>query len=391
MPSGKPNAPCYARRVRRLILSLVLTLLQLGCADALGLGGLTFEREGTDQSTSASGGAPSQGHGAGGQPVQATGGESGGESATGGTPITPRDLGEGEYFKNIGARALLSASYVGWGAADLPPPDSYVVVSRPEGPSLLHLQLALDAEDVLGTSPVQGQTNDRPWTHLLQWEHEGAPQLIGYQASSGLLFFGQRPVPNQVFAPEVKASSNERSHLFVLGPTDAPFLFSYSRDDGSYRLAAATPDLAASRVSAGAWPEQPEEVVRFSWNGQEGVLLLSSGVGDASFLGFDDGQLGPPQALGIPAPEWTHALSFRSDDSVFLLLYSSLIGTTQLVSFGEAEENGSTIDEAFWPSGATQLLPVSLGGVPWMLTYNSASGIVDLFQLMPLADTSVVK
>jgi hypothetical protein len=80
----------------------------------------------------------------------------------------------------------------------------------------------------------------------------------------------------------------------------------------------------------------------------------------------------------------------ESDADLHLVVYSEVLGTVSRLSFDPALRSFSFADEGLWRTGLDQLVVVRIGGEPWLLIYDRATGILDLKSPFDLTPENVV-
>ncbi len=370
--------PCYSRPMLRSSRTyLVLVSLGIGCsgcAEVLGLEGLTFDRseepaelhEEVDDASGIGGQPESDGSGGTSERISIAGAGAGVEGQR-----VPPD----EYPKIWGPGALIATSYQGL----QPPttaPDSLVWVKRGSGAELLVLRMSAEQDDLLGESRVS-----EGWTHLLAPRQRDQRILIGYQAGTGFLDWGSAPVADSPFESQRIGGSPGRTHLVLTGPADGPSLFSYDAESQTYRIGPADLSLASPEIEGGTWEGTWTDALAFAVGDQLGILRLNQATGDTEFLPLAEGALGAPQEWLSLSSGWSIATSYRTDGGMNLLLYWGMMGALEIYSTDSATGDVSVEDEILWRSGLSDIVPVTISDAPWALTYDSQSGTVDLQSL----------
>jgi hypothetical protein len=386
MPS-RSTRPCYAAQVTaRFASALFGALSTLGCADMLGLGGLTFEQE-------ASGGAASAGGtlGAGGS----TGGQtpaSGGDGVTLGSggdkivpPPPPPPEFTDEYPMTWPADALVVSTWHGFGSGRLDDTGAFWVYD-PDAGSLTSYRLDLLEPDLLGETITTFDAG-----LLYAPEVGGVPWLFAYDQPSGLVAYGPAPSGDETFEVDSQAGSPGWTHLLVAGDPNDPFLIAADSIARLVRIGPANPNAEDPLVTSVTWDSTFTELLPFRQEEQDGLLRLDSVSGEAAFVPIEAGLLGEPVVLTLQAlPGWSLATTFPMRGEAGLALYHGEDGSIETYFPDSAGE--LVVDEqALWRRDLTAIVPVGADGESWAVAYDAATGIADVRELDPLDPVIVVK
>ena len=379
--------PCYLAGVTaRFASALFGALSTLGCADMLGLGGLTFEQE-------ASGGAASVGGtlGAGGS----TGGQT---SASGGSLI---DLGTGgeqiapppppppkfsdEYPVTWPTSALVVSTWHGFGPDRRDDTGAFWVYDPATG-SLASYRLDLLEPDLLGEQLTTFEAD-----FLYSPELGALPWLFAYDAPSGLVAYGPAPSGDDPFETDSQAGSPGWTHLLLAGDPSDPFLIAADSVAGLVRIGPADPNAEDPLVTSVSWDSSFTELLPFRRSEQDGLLRLDSASGDVAFVPIEAGQLGDPIVLTLEVPPgWSLAATFPMRGEAGLALYHGEDGAIETY-FPDSAGDLVPDEYALWRRDLTAIVPVGADGESWAIAYDAATGIADVRELDPLDPAIVVK
>lgn len=380
-----PGASCYVDVVTaRTALALLGACSTLGCADMLGLGGLTFDQ-------SASGGAASEETGgSGSEPGGGSGGVAGsggsdfgvgGSINTGGTPPSFED----DYPATWSSGALITAAWSGLDAEAFDRNSTFWVYS-PESGRLARHRLDRLLPDWLGSSDAPSG-----WDLVYAPELGATPWLFGYHARTGLVDFGPAPLPEDAFAGSAAAGSPGWTHLVLAGDPEAPYLIAADAPARLVRIGPADPDTEDPLVSVVTWDVDFTDLVAFRWEGVDGVLRLDRELGSAAFVPITDDSLGAATELELALTSgWDVVASFPATQSAGLVVYYADTGTVE-TRIAERSGGRFTADEATWQRDVDAIVPVVGDGEAWALTYDARTGVAALLDLVPLTPVVVVK
>lgn len=370
MGSLRPVPRCYPDPVSRPRPSLlpdralwVLTFVCVltGCADMLGLGGLSYDRtEGAGEEQS--GGSAS---------VSASGGSAG----TLGSPPTAPDDPEAEYPIDLGPGLIVAAEYQGIGPQSFRA-DSQVFFGRAGSPTLTLFQMSSTEDDSAGAAAVA-----RPFSHLVAPRTVQGLSLILYDQASGIVRFGPVPEPDADFLAEESAGSSGWTSLVLTGPGHAPTLFSFDTTSGDHRYGPADWNTDEPNIRWGTWPGSWSRVVAFARGSQWGVLRLDAGSGAVEFVALDGPEAAEAESLGSVTQGWSLAASYQSQAGPRLLLYYP---DGSIIALSESKGSLTPADASLWRRDMTDMVPIFIDGQPWALTYAKSTGILDLVSLEPL-------
>jgi len=388
MPDDR-SLPCYLALVTpRLAVALLGALPLLGCADMLGLGGLTFEDEAT-------GGAPPSSGGSGGSTGGAGGGSGGVGPASGGSlvigsggdPHIPvPELGfTDEYPKTWPTGAIVTATWPGFGPDALDDNNTFWVYEPTDGAVTSHRLNLLSADRLAASST------------LPDWELVYAPTLdqvawlFGYQADTGLLDYGPAPVADEAFEAKALAGSPGWTHLFLAGDAAHPFLIAADRESRLVRIGPADPNANEPEVTSVTWDQDFTELLAFRREGVDGLLRLDSALGSVDFVPIEGGLLGEPMALAFDTlPGWSLAATYPVASDAGLVIYRADTGAVETYLSGTASDIPRT-DSTLWRRDLSSIVPVNGDGTPWAVAYDAATGVTDVRCLDPLESETVVK
>lgn len=384
-----PGASCYVDVVTaRTAMALLGACSTLGCADMLGLGGLTFDQ-------TASGGAASLGTGGGGSGGQGSDG-SGATPGSGGFDVgaggqDPVGSGgappsfEDDYPATWPSGALVTAAWPGFGAEAFEQNSTFWVYS-PESGTLARHRLDLDLPDWLGDSAAPPG-----WDLAYAPQFAGTPWLFGYDAQTGLVDYGPAPAPGDALASTVAAGSPGWTHFVLAGNPQSPYLIAADAPARLVRIGPADPDTEDPQVSVVTWDVDFSDLLAFRWEDLDGVLRLDRELGAAAFVPIEDGTLGAPTELALALTRgWDLVASFPAAGGAGLVVYYADTGIVETrVSTGGA----STFqhDDATWQRDVDAIVPVTGGGEARALTYDADTGVAALHGLVPLSPVVVVK
>jgi hypothetical protein len=385
-PLPSPQAmTCYVGHVTpRLAIALLGACSTLGCADMLGLGGLTFEQQatgGTSTAGGSSGGAEGGAgglFGSGGQPIQIP-------TETGGAPpILPKVTDE--YPSTWTSGAVITATWSGFGLDALSEESSFWVYEPVTGLLTSH-RLDVLEPDELGHSAAKAN-----WDFLYAPTVDGTTWLFGYAAPTGLVDYGLAPLPGQPFATAVEAGSPGWTHVLLAGDPDSPFLIVADRSSRTVRIGPANPNAEDALVTSVVWDEDFTELLAYRKESVDGLLRLDSVLGEVAFVPIEDGMLGEVVELGLtPTPGWSLAATFPTrDGAAALALYRR--GDGSIETYHATTDPSSFLhDSDLWRRDLSSIVPVIANGVPWALAFDATTGVADLRSLDPLEPTLVVK
>jgi len=388
MPRPFP-APCYVEPVTaRLVLASIGALATLGCADMLGLGGLTFDQ-------AAAGGAPATGgaavSGAGGSGGSAAGGGTTGAGGltlgTGGSGIEENTGGSSprltdEYPLTWPTGATLVAEWRGFGPSTAAG-TTFWLYDR-EASTLFTHRLRLEEPDELGSSLAP-----EGWDLLYAPTIDGSQWLFGYEAATGLVDFGPAPVPGELFAPDTQAGSAGWTHVLLAGDAAAPLLVAANRETGMVRIGPADPTLEDPIVSAITLDSPFTHLLPYRIGDTDGIVQLDSATGEAAFLPIVDGMLGEASALELGAsPGWSLAATYNGGSGPSFVLYDASSGRVETYRPGGG---GFNHEDSLWRLDLTAIVPLFGDGEQWAMTYDAETGVADLRALEPLYPSVVVK
>jgi len=391
------SSPCYPAPVTvRLGLALVGALCTLGCADMLGLGGLSFDQEASGGSAAlASGGVPgavggaSGGVGSGGV---GSGGASGGAPGSGGEIAVPGSGGRAqpppsiadEYPITLRLGGQLVVTWPGVGPDPLPDNSTFWVYSAEAGTlSTHHLDTLLP--DAQGDSEVP-----TTWDLLYAPHLKGVTWLCGYDAATGFLDSGLPPLPGGEFAGDRRGGSGGWTHILLAGDPRSPFVIAADSTSRIVRIGPADPDAEDAQVTSITWEAPFTELVPFRRGATDGVLRLDSALGAADFVPIEEGAFGQGVSLELDPPkDWSLAISYSSEHGSGLLLYYADDG--EAYAYQPTALDTYELESVLWPRGVTDLASVRADDEPWALTYDAETGVTDVRFLDPLEEDVVVK
>jgi hypothetical protein len=343
--------------VCRAAPALLALLTVAGCAETLGLDGLSYDR-------------------------------SEAQAASGGTTGAPAPLSE----PLEAAPTLHSAFPARWGASvsiavePKPAPNSRFWVHDRERQVLL-------AHGPDAPRPLEEVPAEYDWDALLAASGDGGPRLLGYARSTGLFDFGPAPAPAESFEGVTTAGTAGLTHLVVL-EADPPLLLAYESATGDVRLGPAEPGAQAPSVRLSRFAPRVRHVLSTRVEGAPAVLLLREP--DAAEEGLllelvrmRDGALEEPVVLPSLARTWEIAATFEDEEGTpCLVLYDAESGEACSGPLDAALGFASS-SCAHWREGVTTIAPLRIEGEPWALVHATATGVVDLRSLTPLEQVVV--
>ncbi len=331
-------------------------LLCLGCADLLGLEGLSYESP-TDEP------APSE------IPSKEP------DSSLGGNPgITVYE--EKDFPLTLEAGTVIFADPRSSGS-------STYFFYNPEEKSLTTNRLDLKAPDEIGH---QSWPSEAPFSVLAHFP--GTPdQIWGYQPKSGDLSRitgadGKGPLESI----ENEVGSTGRTHFLPFKWKGEWLGLVYDASNGHYRRF--NPHNTEAPVESGVWDKDFTSLNEFSYEGNRGVLRHARESGVLAFDRFiDSGSLSPIFSV-IWGADVTHVRTFRNQGEWFILTYDAVSGRTRVGSLTEMDGLvGFTVhEETLFREGLTSLTVVYAEGNPMLITYSDASERAALRGLSPLDD-----
>jgi hypothetical protein len=376
--------PCYADIVTaRTALALLGACSTFGCADVLGLGGLTFDQ-------TASGGAASV----------STGGSGGAEPTIGSGGITPSSGGIGGTQPGTGGKApdfeddypvtwptgaIVTVAWSGFGPEALDQNSAFWVYSAEAGTLLSH-RLELLLPDRLGESSAPPN-----WDLAYAPDFEEGPWLFGYHVRTGLVDFGLAPSPGDAFSGSVAAGSPGWTHFTLTGDRRHPYLVAADAEARMVRIGPADPNTEDPLVTVVTWETAFTDLLAFRLGEIDGLLLLDSTLGSSAFVPIEDGMLGAATELELGlASGWTRAATFPSSRGAGLVVYYADTGQVETRLLGDDPEEFSS-DDASWQRNVDAVVPVVGDGEARALTYDADTGVASLHDLVPLEPVVVVK
>jgi hypothetical protein len=156
------------------------------------------------------------------------------------------------------------------------------------------------------------------------------------------------------------------------------------------RIGPANPNADDPLVTSVTWDKDFTELLAYRKESVDGLLRLDSVLGEVAFVPIEDGMLGEAVDLGlIPTPGWSLAATFPTKSATAgLALYRPDEGL--LETYVPATDSFD-YDSVLWRRDLSDLVPVSGGGIPWVVAFDAATGVADLRCLDPLEPTLVVK
>lgn len=381
---------------------LVSVLATSGCADLLGLDGLTFDRTTAPQETDASGGA---GGGRQDDPkliVPATGGAGGAENRP---PPTQQELWgfPAKWPAVIPVAAQLPRSFGLHVPEEEETNSAFHVYESATGRLTSHRLLEDRREEIAASwSPGFDLVLPRP--------SAAGVRLFGYTAEDGRNELGPPwdpwGVPEEERASlqgEVRYGNPGWTHVLPLRHGGGWRLVVHNELTGRYRVGPAITDAPESYDHpsiGGTWERGWPSLLPYDLgDGEHGLLKLSLGAGLAQLDAFSEIDGAPESIAAVDwrgeewfswsDEPWTHALTFVVGETPELLVYSAGSGRA-LRGRLDAELTFSVDAEAFWAEGWTSLTLVHAGGETYALAYDEERAVAQMLTLDPLGGSDPV-
>lgn len=341
---------------------ILLSLASSGCADVLGLDGLSFDRTLEEDPA-----APLTTD----EPLVGTGGE---------------------------ANVDLSAPDDGF---PLQVTRDVIVVGSPE-PAVdsLFWLYARDAQtiasyhlDRVGKLGVQDLPSETKLSHLSAFPSEEGTLLFGFDSQTGFVSsFEDVDGEGNVTIVDEDVGTTGRTHMTAFPWGQSWLALAATASDGHYRYLNPNPKAGVD-VVAGQWDPGLSSVMPYEFDGQTGVLRHDGESGRFQFHALEE--YGKPLAFVFEVTvdvSATHVISSQDEGVPFVALYEQSSGTITTGSFGISEGD---VQFFSWDSGSvreglTSLVPVYLNGIPHAITYSDATGVIQLRSLSPLESSPVV-
>lgn len=358
--------------ISRGVLYPFAALFSFGCADMLGLGGLTYD-QGEGETTVRTGGAPEN---SGGTPEGAGGSVSG----DGGVHTS---LGGGSNGATSGVSFLLLDREAQVAALPLPNESPGYFVFEPSSQELSRVKADGTGSEVLATWDWPALDG---FSHLAAVPFSEGITLIGYDRASGstsqAILQGEGDF--QILANDIGTSG--RTALLPLFTGAEWLAFVYSASNGNYRYFRPLPAEDAALFAGSSEPGWTS-IERFVNGDDVGVLKHNEATRLLQFDRF--------VALGAPLSSvftleldraFSHMVTFGGDSVLLYQAGSGLVVTGKIV-----EEQGSVsfveTQKGYFRGDLSQIEPLS-GDIA--LTFSSASGRAVVRTLDPLENDPAI-
>ncbi len=364
-------------------IALGASLALSGCADMLGLDGLTFERRvdevRLDPNTTGGSDGAGGAFGSGGLTVGEPAPGAGGLDVGGPVPTLPR------HPLALDPDVILVAS---------PSLPKYRVYEPGSGKIVTH-EMALASPDSRDWGVMIGEPSQwKPgFSHVVEIPTEGGGSLLlGYEAESGLVDIVE-DLDEPVLEGEPSAGTPGWTQMFAFPYEERWLLFVYSADTGHFRLGPAEPGTADGKtIAMGDWEPGWTSVTPFRHGGEAGLLKFDAATGEVQFdrlLALGEGT--ELAAEGSVEGDVSHLVAFESEGKQWVALYSRSSGAVSTGSFGDAPTLQFTEESSnFWREGIDGLQRLDVRNVPNALTSSRETGVVDLISLAPLESSNPV-
>lgn len=192
---------------------------------------------------------------------------------------------------------------------------------------------------------------------------------------------------------ENEVGTQGRTHLFPF-EWDGEWLgFVYDASSGNYRYF--HPQDSSAPIISGTFRQNLTSLCPFSYEGESGVLQHSASNQELSFDRFTDKQSALEPVFSVPGPaEITHIRTFIADGAWLVALYSAGTGHIEVGRLSQEEGEGEgeevvayhQLDTALFREALTSLTVVYASGTPYLITYSDESERAALRRLWPLDD-----
>lgn len=356
---------------RRAALLVSAGSVSLGCSQALGLEGLTFEDPAADEE------AAGVNMDAGVQQDANTDTSSTLPSG----PLGPIAVDDSTYPRTIGKDNVLV------GNPD-PSHPSYVLYNPASAEVVVH-DVDFGNNRFDAGEPWQWEPD---WSLLMQVPRNDGSVLIGYDDESGLA--------EQIGIDEDGASTNDSERVagspgwthFV--PLEVDGIWdnvAYSSASGQFRFGPAlVADAQKGEIVTGIWDAGFTSLVPLPIGDEVGILKYDAQTGAAEVeqLTGNAAEFGTTWSGGLGAG-YDMVLTFADADGLLLLTYSGELGEVKTAWVSLTDELVvEYFDFSVWRTNLSQIHPLGSASSTHVVTYSAATGVAELRTVLPLESTS---
>lgn len=358
VPRFRLRGASLARVKLRFVYFAASWLPLIGCADILGLDGLTYD-QGLEES--------SEGLGTEDKPPAVTFGSGGTIDLTEEEPDFPLEL-------------RLDAIVV---SSPMPVHDSHYWVYAPGRDEIASYRLGSGA-DLQGT---QDLPSDHGYTHLTVFPAGEGYRFFAYDSGSGSVAqFTDVDGEGEIVLEDQDVGTAGRSTLISFGFGESWLGLAESSDSGNYRYFEPDRDKGLD-VVAGTWDPGYSRVSSFVYNDEQGVLRFNPEEGKIQFARLV--AYGEPfeTVFEIEAPfPATHLLTYAGPSGWELALYDAGTGWIETAVIGDFGEGPSYFmqEDSVFRENLVSLSIVYLEGYPHAITFGRSARIAQLRRLVPL-------